>query len=140
MTNAYFFIFINTVQTPIVSITSTTATTISLSWMSSGSDIESYEVTWEKDNTGRCPTEDKGNVTITDDNTSYTITGLEEDSYYKMTVTATNAAESVASDSVIRLTEEAGDLGSVCHSINNNQVNSLSSSSSICPSNVCWYN
>jgi len=100
---------LNTVQTPVVSIVSTTATTISLFWMSSGT-IESYDVMWERDSTGKCPAEDESSITITNGTASYsyTITGLEEDSYYKVTVTATNAAESAVSDPVTGMTEEAG--------------------------------
>ena len=95
---------------PSVTVSSTTATTISLSWsVPSGSVVDSYEVVWERDTSGECPDEDEGSATITDGSTSYTITGLEEDSSYTITVTATNAAGSAASDPVTGMTGEAGE-------------------------------
>ena len=86
------------------------STTISLSWsVPSGSVVDSYEVVWERDTSGECPDEDEGSVTITDGSTSYTITGLEEDSSYTITVTATNVAGSAVSDPVTGMTWEAGE-------------------------------
>ena len=64
---------------------------------------------WERDTSGECPDEDKNSTTITDSSNSYTITGLEEDSNYTITVTATNAAGSAASDPVTGMTGEAGE-------------------------------
>ena len=91
-------------------MSSTTATTISLSWsVPSGSVVDSYEVMWERDTSGECPDEDEDSATITDGSTSYTITGLEEDSSYTITVTATNAAGSAASEPVTGMTGEAGE-------------------------------
>ena len=93
-----------------VIVSSTTATTISLSWsVPSGSVVDSYEVMWERDTSGECPDEYEGSATITDGSTSYTITGLEEDSNYTITVTATNPAGSAASDPVTGMTGEAGE-------------------------------
>jgi len=95
---------------PSVSVSSTTATTISLSWsVPSGSVVDSYEVIWERDTSGECPDENEGSTTITDDSTSYTITGLEEDSSYTITITATNAAGSAVSDPVTGMTGEASE-------------------------------
>ena len=88
---------------------STAATTISLSWTSAGPAVESYHVLWERDTSGECPDEDEGSATITGSSTSYTITGLEEDSSYTITVTATNAAGSAASEPVTGMTGEAGE-------------------------------
>ena len=91
-------------------MSSTTATTISLSWsVPSGSVVDSYEVMWERDTSGECPDKDEGSATITDGSTSYTITGLEEDSSYTITVNATNAAGSAASDPLTGMTGEAGE-------------------------------
>ena len=89
----------------------TTATTISLSWTSAGSEIDSYVVMWETDNVGGCSGgSDTGNATITDDSTSYDITGLEEDSTYSITVMASNSAGSSAvSNTVTVMTMEAGE-------------------------------
>ena len=101
--------FTSAVQTPLASVDSTTATTISLSWTSAGSEVDSYEVMWERDTSGECPDEDEGSTTITNGSTSYTITGLEEDSSYTITVTATNAAGSAVSDPVTGMTGKAGE-------------------------------
>ena len=95
---------------PTAMVNSTSATTISLSWsVPSGSEVDSYEVMWERDTSGECPDEDEGSVTITDGSTSYTITELEEDSNYTITVTATNAAGSAVSDPVTGMTGKAGE-------------------------------
>ena len=64
---------------------------------------------WERETSGGCPDEDEGSATITDGSTSYNITGLEEDSSYIITVTATNVAGSVVSDPVTGMTEQAGE-------------------------------
>ena len=100
---------LSSVGAPEATVNSTTATTISLSWTSAGSVVDSYEVMWERDTSGECPDEDEGSATITDGSTSYTITGLEEDSSYTITVTATNAAGSAASHPVSGTTEEIGE-------------------------------
>ena len=101
-----------TVPAPTVNVTSTTATSISLSWsVPSGSVVTSYEVMWQRDTSGECPNEDEGRgTTITDGSTSHEIMGLEEDSSYSLTVTAANAAGSSAvSETVTAMTEEAGE-------------------------------
>ena len=64
---------------------------------------------WERDTSGECSDEDEGSATITNSSTSYTITGLEEDSSYTITVVATNAAGSAVSDPVPGVTGEAGE-------------------------------
>ena len=89
---------------------STTATTISLFWTSPVSVVDSYEVMWEKDTSGECPDEDKGNTTITSGSTSHTITELEEGSTYTITVTANNAFGSAVSNFVSGVTEDVGIL------------------------------
>ena len=58
---------------------------------------------------GECSDEDKGNTTITDGSTSYTITGLEEDSNYSITVGIYTPAGSAVSDPITIMTEEAGE-------------------------------
>ena len=59
---------------------------------------------------GKCSDEDKGNTTITNGSTRYyTITGLEEDSSYTITVTAINAAGRAVSDPITGMTEKAGE-------------------------------
>ena len=90
-----------------VSVGSTTATTISLSWTSAGSVVDSYEVVWTSE---ECPDDvDKGSNTITDGSRSYTIMGLREGSNYTITVNATNAAGSAASEPVTGMTGEIGE-------------------------------
>ena len=70
--------------------------------------VDSYEVTWERNISGKCLDVDESSATITDGSTSYTITGLEEDSSYTVTVTAANEAGSVVSVPVTAMTGEAG--------------------------------
>ena len=102
--------FVSVPGQPSVSVDSTTATTISLSWsIPSGSVVTSYEVMWQRDTSGDCSDEDEGSMSITDISTSLTLTGRQENSSYSITVTATNAAGSSAvSDTVSAVTGEAG--------------------------------
>ena len=96
---------------PHVTVGTTTATSISLSWTSAGSEVDSYEVMWQRDTSGECPDEDEGSISLTDGSTSYDIMGLEEDSSYSITVTASNAAGSSAvSNTVTAMTLEAGEV------------------------------
>ena len=90
-------------------VSSTTATSISLSWTASSGSIDSYEITWRKSSSEQCTDDERGNTTITDGSTSYTITGLEEYSNYSITVTATNALGSVVGHSISGMTGEAGE-------------------------------
>ena len=93
---------------PAVTVDTSTATTLSISWTSGGSQVQTYEVMWEGDTSAECPDVNKSSTTITGGSTSYTITGLEEDSNYTINVTATNAAGSAVSVPVSRMTGEAG--------------------------------
>ena len=98
------------VSTPVLSNDSTTATFISLSWTSAGSEVNSYEVIWQRDTSGECSDEDEGSVTLTDGSTSYDIMELEEESSYNIIVTAHNTAGSSAvSNTVTAMTLEAGE-------------------------------
>ena len=94
---------------PVVSVGSTTPTTIPLTWTSAGSEVDSYEVTWERDTSGECTDVDEDSATISGSSTSYTISGLQEDSNYTINVTATNTAGSAVSDPVTAVTGEAGE-------------------------------
>ena len=98
---------INAVVVPVLSVDSTTATSISLSWTSAGSVVD-YEVMWQRDTSGECSDEDEGNTTITDGSTSYDIMGLEEDSNYTVSVMAINSIGNANSDTVTGMTVEAG--------------------------------
>ena len=87
-------------------------TSISISWtITTDTVVTSYEVMWETDNIGGCSGgSDMDSTTITDDSTSYDITGLEEDSTYSITVTASNpAGSSAVSNTVTVMTMEAGE-------------------------------
>ena len=95
----------------IINVISTTATSISLSWSltSAGLVVDSYEVMWETDDIGGCSGgSDMDSTTITGGSTSYDIMGLEEDSSYTITVTASNSAGS-SEDTVTVMTLEAGE-------------------------------
>ena len=124
-------------------MTSTTATAISLTWsVPSGSVVTSYVVAWQRDTSGDCPDEDEGSMSITDGSTSLTLTGLEEDSDYRITVTATNAAGSGAvSHTVSAVTGEAGyyflPLSTVFQKLY--LLFCFLSSSSVCCSHFCEY-
>ena len=96
-------------------VDSTTSTTISLSWTTSNGTADSYEVTWERDTSGECLDVDEGNATITSTSTSYTILGLQEDSNYIITVTATNVVGSAISVPVTAVTGEAGEGLVTCY-------------------------
>ena len=60
--------------------------------------VDSYVVMWETNSS----------ITLAGGSTSYIITGLEEDSSYTITVTATNVAGSTASKPVRSSTSSAG--------------------------------
>ena len=90
----------------------TTATTITISWTSAGSEIDNYAVMWERDTSLKCTGfSDMDSTTITDDSiASYNITELEEDSTYSITVTASNpVGSSAVSNTVTAMTMEAGE-------------------------------
>ena len=94
---------------PTVVVGSSSVTTSDVSWsIPSGSVVESYVVMWQRDTSGECPDEDIGSTTIIDGSLSYTIAGLEEDSSYTITVTASNVAGSAVSDPVTGITGETG--------------------------------
>ena len=88
-----------------------TATSISLSWTSAGSDGVSYVVTWLTDDVGGCSGgNDTGSMNINGGSTSYDIMELEEDSSYMIIVTASNSAGSSAdSNTVTAMTMDAGE-------------------------------
>ena len=84
------------------------ATTISLSWTSAGSVLDNYEVMWERDTSRECPGVDEDSATITGGSTSYTISRLEENSNYTITVIAISTAGSAISIPVTAMTGQAG--------------------------------
>ena len=97
---------------PSVTVVTTTFTIITLSWsVPSGSVVTSYEVMWQRDTSVGCGDEDEDSRTINTNSISfsYAISGLEEDSVYRITVTAVNSIASIVSDTVTAMTEEAGE-------------------------------
>ena len=70
---------------------------------------------WERDTSGECPDVDMDTATISGNSTNYTISGLQEDSNYTITVTATNTAGSTVSVPVTAVTEEAGEGLVTCY-------------------------
>ena len=57
----------------------------------------------------KCSNEDNGSNSITNGSTCYIVMGLDEDSSYIFTVTASNIDGSARSDLVIGMTDEAGE-------------------------------
>ena len=97
---------------PSVNVTSITSTSISLSWsVPSGSVVTSYEVMWQRDTSVGCSDEDEasGIINTNSISTSHVISGLEEDSLYRITVTAVNSIANVVSETVTAMTKEAGE-------------------------------
>ena len=94
-------------------VSTTTATSISLSWsVPTGSVVTQYLVEWQRDTLVGCTDEDQNNTTITDGSTvSYDIPQLEENSRYIMvTVTASNSAGTApVSNTVTAMTLVAGE-------------------------------
>ena len=66
---------------------------------------------WQRDTSVGCSDEDEGSSTINTDHitTNYNISGLEEGSLYRITVTAVNSITSIVSETVTVITEEAGE-------------------------------
>ena len=92
---------------------STTATSISLSWTTGGSEGVSYTVVWQRDTSGDCSDVDQGSDTITDDSTNYDIVNLEEGSSYSIEVTASNAIGNETSETITEMTLAAGEICNV---------------------------
>ena len=102
---------------PLVSVDNTTATTISLSWTSAGSEVDSYELNWERDTSLQCPEENKGNATVSGSITNYNLTALKGNSSYIINITATNAAGNASSGPVTGVTKKAGEMYSISNHI-----------------------
>ena len=84
------------------------ATWIYLSWESSESEESlSYAIMWERDTMVGCPGEEKNNIPNTSD--SFNITDLQEDSRYRIVVSAMNIDGHSNSITVTATTLEAGE-------------------------------
>ena len=97
---------------PVLNETPTvTATTITITGsVPSGSVVTGFVVEWQRDTSVGCSDEDEDRVSVNGAFTSYTISGLEEDNRYTITVTVSNSAgSSGVSNTVIAMTEETGE-------------------------------
>ena len=100
----------STVAVPVVMADSTTATSISLSWTTGGSEGVSYTVVWQRDTSGDCSDVNEGSESLSGGSmTMYDIPELEEDSTYSITVTATNTLGSEMSVAISANTLTAGE-------------------------------
>ena len=101
----------STVALPVVMADSTTATSISLSWTTGGSKGVSYTVVWQRDTSGDCSDVNEGSESLSGGSTTmYDLPELEEDSTYRITVTATNTLGSEMSVAISANTLTAGEL------------------------------
>ena len=94
---------------PVLMDAAATSTTIALSWTQSGSSVDSYTVsyTYTIRRCGSCP--ESGSEEISDSNArSFTLTDLEEDSNYTITLTAISAAGQLTSNQISTTTATAG--------------------------------
>ena len=102
--------YTHTVAVPVVMADTTTATSISLSWTTGGSESVSYTVVWQRDTSGDCSDVNEGFVSLSGGSmTMYDIPDLEEDSTYSITVTATNTRGSEMSVAISANTLRAGE-------------------------------
>ena len=96
---------------PVVMADTTTATSISLSWTTGGSEGVSYNVVWQRNTSGGCSDVNEGSESLSGGSmTMYDIPDLEEDSTYSITVTATNSLGSEMSVAISANTLTAGEL------------------------------
>ena len=105
----YLLLLSLSVTVPVLTSGTITATSTSLSWTSGGSEGVIYEVEWQRDTSVGCPDMVEGSTTITDGSTSYTISGLEEDSRYEVAVTASNTLGEKTSNQITPMTMTAGE-------------------------------
>ena len=91
--------------TPVLMDATATSTTIALSWTQSGSSVDSYTVSYNY-TIRRCGSSPvSGSEEISDGNArSFTLTGLEEDSDYTITLTAISAAGQLTSNQITTTT------------------------------------
>ena len=102
-------IIIFILASPVVSRGATDSTSISLSWTQSGSSVDRYTVSYNYTIRGCGSGPVSGSVNIIDGNArSLTLTGLEEDSDYTITLTAHRGNRRVNSNSIFTNTNRAG--------------------------------
>ena len=98
---------------PVLMDATATSTTIALSWTQSGSSVDSYTVSYNYTirRCGSGPVYVSGSEEISNGNARrFTLTGLEEDSDYTITLTAISAAGQLTSNQISRTTDTAGSL------------------------------
>ena len=94
---------------PVLMDATATSTTIALNWTQSGSSVDNYTVSYTY-TIRRCGLDPAtGSEEISDGNArSFTLTGLEEDSDYTITLTAISAAGQLNSNQISTTTTKAG--------------------------------
>ena len=94
---------------PVLMDATATSTTVALSWTQSGSSVDSYTVSYNY-TIRRCGSGPvSGSEEISDGNSrSFTLTDLEEDSDYTITLTAISAAGQLVSNQISITTATAG--------------------------------
>ena len=100
---------LSTVAVPVLSAGTTTATSISLSWTSAGSEDVKYVVVWQTDNVGGCSggSNYRNSSSITNGSTNYHVMELEENTNYTILVTS-----NVSSNNINTMTQVAGKTNS----------------------------
>ena len=96
---------------PVLTEVTSTSTTISLSWEQRGQPVDRYRVSYSY-TIMECRSEPvmAGHVEIEDGNvTSFTLTGLEEDSNYTVVLTAIRSNRRAHSDEIHTQTRKAGE-------------------------------
>ena len=94
---------------PLLDKTTVDATTVSLSWTQNGTSVDRYTVSYNYTIRGCGSGPVSGSVGISDGNArSFTLTGLEEDSHYNITLTAHRGNRQVTSDTIFTNTSRAG--------------------------------
>ena len=100
---------IDFIASPVVSRGASDSTSISLSWTQSGSSVDRYTVSYNYTIRGCGSGPVSGSVNIIDGNArSLTLTGLEEDSDYTITLTAHRGNRQVYSNTIFTNTNRAG--------------------------------
>ena len=106
---------VSLVVAPVLMDTTATSTTIALSWTQSGSSVDSYTVsyTYTIRRCGSGPVSESEEISAGNAR-SFTLTGLEEDSDYTITLTAISAAGRLPSNQISTTTATAGSYLYAC--------------------------
>ena len=113
----------------------TTTTSITVTGrVPSGSVVTGFIVSWQRNTSVGCPITDQGSTRVSGGFTSFTITGLEEDSRYTVSVRPFNeVGRGPRSNTVTAMTQEAGECSSSTFS------NSSISSTSFSPLSTSYF-